>query len=58
LTIFDVPDPSSAPAIVSVVVAAGTLHNVKLTRLLTQEEVIQVRQKASKIRSAYSPPGN
>jgi uncharacterized protein with GYD domain len=58
LTIFDVPDPSSAPAIVGVVVAAGTLHNVKLTRLLTQEEVVQVRQKAAKLRSSYSPPGS
>jgi uncharacterized protein with GYD domain len=57
LTIFDVPDPSAAPAIVGVVVAAGTLHNVKLTRLLTQEEVIQVRQTASKLRASYTPPG-
>jgi uncharacterized protein with GYD domain len=58
LVIFDVPDPSSAPAIVGVVVAAGTLHNVKLTRLLTQDEVVQVRQKAAKLRAVYSPPGN
>ena len=57
LTIFDVPDPGAAAAIVGVVVAAGTLHNVKLTRLLTQEEVIQVRQTASKLRASYTPPG-
>jgi uncharacterized protein with GYD domain len=57
LTIFDVPDPTAAPAIVGIVVAAGTLHNVKLSRLYTQDEVIQVRQKASKLRAAYSPPG-
>ncbi len=57
LTIFDVPDPAAAPAIVGIVVAAGTLHDVKLSRLLTQDEVIQIRQKASKIRAAYSPPG-
>jgi len=56
LTIFDVPDPAAAPAIVGIVVGAGTLHNVKLSRLYTQEEVIQVRQKASKLRAAYSPP--
>jgi uncharacterized protein with GYD domain len=56
LTIFDVPDPAAAPAIVGIAVAAGTLHNVKLSRLYTQEEVIQVRQKASKLRAAYSPP--
>jgi uncharacterized protein with GYD domain len=57
LTIFDVPDPSSAPAIVGVVVAAGTLQNVKLTRLFTQEEIAPVRQKASKLRASYTPPG-
>jgi uncharacterized protein with GYD domain len=57
LTIFDVPDPTAAPAICGVVVAAGTLQNVKLTRLLTQDEVMQVRQKASQLRAAYTPPG-
>ena len=57
LTIIDVPEPNSAPA-VGVAVAAGTLHNVKLTRLMTQEEVLQIRQKAVKIRSSYSPPGS
>ena len=57
LTIFDVPDPSAAPAIVGVVVAAGTLQNVKLTRLFTQDEIMQVRQKAVQLRASYSPPG-
>ena len=57
LTIFDVPDPTTAPAIAGIVVGAGTLHNVKLSRLYTQDEIIQVRQKASKIRASYSPPG-
>jgi uncharacterized protein with GYD domain len=57
LAIFDVPDPSSAPAIVGVVVAAGTLQNVKLTRLLTQDEILPIRQKAAKLRASYTPPG-
>jgi uncharacterized protein with GYD domain len=57
LVIFDVPDPSVAPAIVGVVVAAGTLQNVKLQRLLTQDEVAEVRQKAAKLRASYTPPG-
>jgi uncharacterized protein with GYD domain len=57
LIIFDVPDPGTAPAISGVVVSAGTLHNVKLTRLLTQDEVTQVRQKATQLRAAYTPPG-
>ena len=57
LAIFDVPDPGAAAAISGVVVASGALHNVKLTRLLTQDEVIHVRQKASQLRGAYKPPG-
>jgi uncharacterized protein with GYD domain len=58
LVIFDVPDPSAAPAISGLTVTAGTLHNVKLTRLFTQDEVKQVRQNAAKLRSSYSPPGS
>jgi len=56
MVIFDVADPGAAPAISGVVVAAGALHNVKLTRLMTQDEVTQVRQKASQLRSAYKAP--
>jgi uncharacterized protein with GYD domain len=57
MAIFDVPDPSAAAAISGIVVAAGTLHHVKLTRLLTQDEVAHVRQKASQLRGAYKAPG-
>jgi uncharacterized protein with GYD domain len=57
LVIFDVPDPGMAPAISGVVVAAGTLQDVRLMRLFTQEEITQVRQKAAKLRAAYTPPG-
>jgi uncharacterized protein with GYD domain len=57
LTIFDVPDPTSAPAVAGIVVAAGTLQNVKLTRLFTQEEITPIRQKAAKLRASYTPPG-
>lgn len=57
IAIFDVPDPAAAAAISGVVVASGAIHNVKLQRLLTQEEAVHVRQTASKIRSAYKPPG-
>src|SRR5271169_4724352 len=56
LAIFDVPDPAAAAAISGVVVASGALHHVKLTRLLTQEEVTHVRQKASQLRGAYKAP--
>jgi len=57
LAIFDVPDPSAAAAITGVVVAAGTLHHVKLTRLLTQDELVQVRKKAGELRGKYKAPG-
>ena len=52
LVIFDVPDPSAAPAISGLTVTAGTLQNVKLTRLFTQDEIKQVRQNAAKLRSS------
>jgi|SRR5208282_825415 len=57
LVIFDVPDPDAAAAISGIAVASGTIHNVELTRLLTQEEVAHVRQKARELRSHYKPPG-
>jgi uncharacterized protein with GYD domain len=57
LVIFDVPDPSAAPAISGVVVASGALHNAELKRLWTQDEIMQVRKKASELRGAYKPPG-
>jgi uncharacterized protein with GYD domain len=57
LVIFDVPDPSAAPAISGVVVASGAIQNVTLTRLWTQDEIKQVRQKASQLRGVYKPPG-
>jgi uncharacterized protein with GYD domain len=53
---FSVPEPDSAAAISGIVVATNTLHNVQLKRLLTQAEVVQVRQKAAKLRTAYTPP--
>ena len=58
LVIFDVPDPSAAPAISGTVVAAGATHNVSLIRLWTQDEIIKVRQTASELRGKYSPPGS
>ncbi len=57
LIIFDVPDPNTAAAISGIGVASGVVHNVKLTRLLTQEEVTHVRHAAAKLRGAYKPPG-
>jgi uncharacterized protein with GYD domain len=57
LVIFDVPDPAAAPAIAGVAVAGGAVHDVKLTRLMTQDEVGKVREKAREVRGAYKAPG-
>jgi len=57
LVIFDVPDPSAAPAISGIVISSGALREAKLTRLFTQDEVLQVRKKAAELRGAYKPPG-
>ena len=57
LIIFDVPDPNVAAAISGIGVASGAVQDVKLTRLLTQDEVTHVRQTAAKLRGSYEPPG-
>jgi uncharacterized protein with GYD domain len=57
LMIFDMPDPEMASSMTGVAIAGGAIHNVKLTRLMTQDEVKSVRQKARQLRGAYKPPG-
>ncbi|MCP1849284.1 MULTISPECIES: GYD domain-containing protein [Bradyrhizobium] len=57
MVIFDVPDPSFAPAVSGVVVAAGAMQNVRLVRLFTQDEIKVVRQHATNLKAAYTPPG-
>ena len=57
LVIFEVSDPVDAPSIAGVAVAGGRVHNLKLTRLMTPDEVANVRQKGREIRGAYKPPG-
>lgn len=57
LVIFDVPDPTAASSIAGVAVAGGAVQNLKLTRLMTQDEVTKVREKAREVRGAYKPPG-
>jgi len=57
LIIFDVPDPEMAAAIVGIGVAGGAIHNPKLTRLMTPDEVKSVQQKGRQLRSAYKAPG-
>lgn len=57
MVIFDVTDPGAAAAISGVVIANDVLRNVKFMRLLTREEVTDVRQIACKVNAAYKPPG-
>jgi uncharacterized protein with GYD domain len=57
MLIFDVPDPEMAPAVAAVAFAGGAIQNVKLTRLLTQDELKSIQQKGRQLRAAYKPPG-
>ena len=57
MVIFDVPDPNSAASVAAIAVAGGGVQNLKLTRLLTPDEVRAAQQKARQIRSVYRPPG-
>ena len=57
MIIFDVPDPEMAPALMAVAFAGGAIQNIKLTRLLTQDELKSIQQKGRKLRAAYKPPG-
>jgi uncharacterized protein with GYD domain len=57
LIIFDMPDPEMAASMTGVAMAGGAIHNIKLTRLMTQDEVKSVRQKARQLRGAYKAPG-
>jgi len=56
LAIIDV-DPAVAPSILGVVTSAGTIHNVRMQRLLSQDEIAGVRQKGRELRAAYKAPG-
>jgi hypothetical protein len=57
MLIFDVPDPEMAPALMAVAFAGGAIQNVKLTRLLTQDELKSIQQKGRQLRAAYKAPG-
>lgn len=57
LLIFDVPDAQTAPAVGAVIAASGSVHNLRLMRLMTPDEVPAVRRKAAQLRAAYKPAG-
>jgi len=54
--IIDVPDADSAMAMSALAVAGGAVQNLKMTRLLTQDELTAVRAKRGALAKAYSPP--
>jgi uncharacterized protein with GYD domain len=56
LVIFDA-EPAAAMAMSGIAISSGGVTNVKLTRLLSMEEVAGVRQKAAQLRGSYKPPG-
>jgi uncharacterized protein with GYD domain len=57
LLIFDVPDPQQAAAICGIIKSSGAVENVRITRLFTMDEIIEVRGKAKAIAGAYKPAG-
>jgi uncharacterized protein with GYD domain len=57
LVIFETDNPAVPPALVSVAASSGILQNVRLERLLTQDELPNIRQSAQKIAEVYKTPG-
>jgi len=56
MVIMDIPDPGVAPAITGVVASSGAVKDIKFFRLLSQDEVVEVRKKAAQLRPSYKPP--
>ena len=55
LAIFDA-DPAVAASVGAVVASSDGVHNFKMTRLFTMEEVIAIRKKRIELQGSYSPP--
>ena len=56
MAIFDI-DPAAAPAVVGVLTASDALHNIKMQRLFSGEEVAAIRQKRAQLQASYRAPG-
>jgi uncharacterized protein with GYD domain len=56
MAIFDI-DPAAAPAVVGVIASSDAVHNVKMQRLFSGEEVAAVRQKRTQLQASYKSPG-
>ena len=56
MIIFDA-DPIAAGAITGVGASTDGLHNIKVQRLFTRDEVVAIRQKRVQIQASFKPPG-
>lgn len=56
MVIFDA-DPAVAPAICGIAASTDGIHNVRMQRLFSGDEVRAVRQKRVELQASYSPPG-
>jgi uncharacterized protein with GYD domain len=56
LAIFDV-EPAVAASVGAVVASSDGLHNFKMMRLYSMDEVIGIRKKRIELQASYSPPG-
>lgn len=56
MVIFDI-DPTAAPAVTGMVAASDSLHNLKMQRLFSGDEVRAIRQKRTELQASYKPPG-
>jgi len=57
LAIFDA-DPAVAASVGAVIASSDGVHDFKMQRLYTMEEVIGIRQKRIQLQSSYKPPGH
>ena len=56
MVIFDI-DPAAAPAIAAVVASSDAVHNIKMQRLFTTDEMMAIRAKRVELQAAYAEPG-
>ena len=56
LASFDA-DPTVAASVGAVAASSDGVHNFKMVRLFTMEEVIGIRKKRIELKGHYSPPG-
>ena len=56
LVIFDA-DPTAAAAITGIAASSDGIHNVKMLRLFSHDEIVAIRTKAKQIQGSYKTPG-